>query len=105
MQKIVTTALFLMAAALANAQDDTLSPILIANVNVFDGANETLIEDTNVVVTGNLITAVSAEPLAVAAHTFTDDAVRISLEAGGKSIEHGFLMNRETMELIKENDA
>jgi imidazolonepropionase-like amidohydrolase len=56
-------------------------------------------------VTGNLITAVSAEPLAVAAHTFTDTAVRVSLEAGGKSIEHGFLMNRETMELIKEHDA
>ncbi|SLN38560.1 Amidohydrolase family protein [Pseudoruegeria aquimaris] len=41
----------------------------------------------------------------VASHTFTDDAVRISLEAGVKSIEHGFLMSRETMQMIKDHDA
>lgn len=41
----------------------------------------------------------------VASHTFTDDAVRISVEAGVKSIEHGFLMSRETMELMRNNDV
>ncbi|MGV2975835.1 amidohydrolase family protein [Roseibium alexandrii] len=41
----------------------------------------------------------------VASHTFTDEAVRISVEAGVKSIEHGFLMNRETMELMRDNDV
>lgn len=41
----------------------------------------------------------------VASHTFTDDAVRISVEAGVKSIEHGFLMSRETMELMRDNDV
>jgi imidazolonepropionase-like amidohydrolase len=41
----------------------------------------------------------------VSAHTFTDDAVRVSVEAGVKSIEHGFLMSRETMELMRDNDV
>ncbi|WP_367646657.1 amidohydrolase family protein [Ruegeria arenilitoris] len=41
----------------------------------------------------------------VASHLFTDDAARIAIEAGVKSIEHGFLMSRETMEMIRENDV
>lgn len=41
----------------------------------------------------------------VASHIFTDDAVRIAVEAGVKSIEHGFLMSRETMELMRDNDV
>ncbi|WP_209598154.1 amidohydrolase family protein [Ruegeria sp. HKCCSP351] len=41
----------------------------------------------------------------VASHTFTDEAVRISVEAGVKTIEHGFLMSRETMELMRDNDV
>lgn len=49
---------------------------LITNVNVFDGVNEKLIEDANVVVTGNLITAVSTEPLAVAGGRVIDGGGR-----------------------------
>ncbi|WP_238946937.1 metal-dependent hydrolase family protein [Seongchinamella unica] len=45
---------------------------LITNVNVFDGVNEKLISNANVVVTGNLITEVSTEPLAVAGGTVID---------------------------------
>ena len=41
-------------------------PILITNVNVFDGVNEALLEDVNVVVTGNTITEISEDDLAVA---------------------------------------
>lgn len=53
---------FISSHALAQEQ----APILFTNVNVFDGVNEQLIENANVVVTGNLITAVSTEDLAVA---------------------------------------
>lgn len=41
----------------------------------------------------------------VASHLFTDDAARIAIEAGVKSIEHGFLMSRETMEMMRDNDV
>ena len=37
----------------AHSQD--AAPILFTNVNVFDGENEALIENANVVVTGNTI--------------------------------------------------
>jgi len=41
----------------------------------------------------------------VAAHIFTDDAVQIAVKAGLKSIEHGFLMSQETIQMLKENDV
>jgi len=41
----------------------------------------------------------------VLVHAYTDDAVRQALEAGVKSIEHGMLMEEETMALIKEKGA
>ena len=44
-------------SAVAQAQNDP-SRILITNVDIFDGVNETLIENGSVVVEGNLITAV-----------------------------------------------
>ena len=63
-------ATFVVLAALmpvsVQAQGEASMPILFTNVHVFDGVNEQRIEDANVVVTGNLITAVSAEPLVVA---------------------------------------
>ncbi|WP_108662931.1 metal-dependent hydrolase family protein [Acuticoccus kandeliae] len=39
----------------------------------------------------------------VASHIFTDEAARIAVEAGVKTIEHGFLLSRETMELMRDN--
>ena len=41
----------------------------------------------------------------VAAHIFTDAAVQTAIKAGIKSIEHGFLMNDETIQMMKENDV
>jgi imidazolonepropionase-like amidohydrolase len=41
----------------------------------------------------------------VAAHIFTDKATRAALEAGIKSIEHGNLLSRETLEIMKEKGA
>ena len=41
-------------------------PILFTNVDVFDGVNEKLKKDVNVVVTGNTITQISSEDIAVA---------------------------------------
>ena len=35
----------------------------------------------------------------VGAHIFTDDAVQMAVEAGVKSIEHGFLISKETLRL------
>lgn len=49
---------------------------LFTNVNVFDGVNEKLIQNANVVVTGNLITQVSKEPLAVAGGKVIDGGGR-----------------------------
>lgn len=41
----------------------------------------------------------------VASHIFTDEAARIAIEAGVKSIEHGFLVSGETLRMMKENDV
>lgn len=41
----------------------------------------------------------------VLVHAYTDAAIRQALNAGVKSIEHGMLMEEETMALIKEKDA
>lgn len=41
----------------------------------------------------------------VAAHVMTDAAIRMSLEAGVISIEHGFFASDETLELMKEKGA
>ena len=60
-------------------------PILFTNVNVWDGTSDTLLENANVVVTGNLITAVSAEPLAVA-------NVRI-IDGGGRTLMPGLIQS------------
>ena len=55
-----------VSVALPAVAQDASGPILFTNVNVFDGVHEALIKKANVVVTGNKITAVSTEPLAVA---------------------------------------
>ncbi len=39
----------------------------------------------------------------VAAHIFTDDAVQMAVKAGIKTIEHGMLIHRETLEMMKEH--
>ncbi|MBK5097194.1 MAG: amidohydrolase family protein [Gemmatimonadetes bacterium] len=39
------------------------------------------------------------------AHIYTPEAIRIALEAGVKSIDHGMLIDDKTMALLKEKDA
>jgi len=56
---------------------------LFINVNVFDGINEKLIKNANVVVTDNKITAVSTEPLAVAGGRVID--------GGGRTLMPGLI--------------
>ena len=72
-----------MSVALPAVAQDASGPILFTNVNVFDGVNEALIENANVVVTDNLITAVSTEPLAIAGGTVID--------GGGRTLMPGLI--------------
>ena len=65
--------LLLIVSCLAKASPDVT---LITNVNVFDGINEKLLKNVNVVITGNLITKVSEQPLAVAGGTVIDGGGR-----------------------------
>ena len=65
-----------ISVALAAVARDASGPILFTNVYFFDGVNEALIENANVVVTDNLITAVSTEPLAIAGGTVIDGGSR-----------------------------
>ncbi len=67
----------------AFAQDENQDVTLFTNVNVFDGKNEALIENANVVVTGNTITAVSTEPLAMAEGRVID--------GGGRTLMPGLI--------------
>jgi len=83
---ILRTLGFLLALSmtgLAIAQDAGPQVTLFTNVNVFDGLNEKLIKDANVVVTGNKITAVSTEPLAVAGGRVID--------GGGRTLMPGLI--------------
>lgn len=41
----------------------------------------------------------------VASHIFTDEAAQLAIKAGIKSIEHGFLMSEETLQMMKDNDV
>ena len=74
-------ALFLTSEATL-AQEDPM-PILFTNVNVWDGRSDALLEGANVVVTGNLITAVSQEPLSVANAQIID--------GGGRTLMPGLI--------------
>lgn len=65
--------LLLIVSCLAKASPDVT---LITNVNVFDGINEKLLKNVNVVITGNLITKVSEQPLAVSGGTVIDGGGR-----------------------------
>lgn len=79
---ICIAAAFFSLAGHAFAQDEPM-PILFTNVNVWDGRSEQLQQNANVVVTGNLITAVSTEPLAVA-------NARV-IDGGGRTLMPGLI--------------
>ena len=65
-KNLIAALVVAVSVALPAAAQEASGPILFTNVTVFDGVNEALIKNANVVVTGNKITAVSTEHLAVA---------------------------------------
>ncbi|MGP8306729.1 amidohydrolase family protein [Vibrio sp. YIC-376] len=71
----MVSGLVALASSSPFAQDEN-NVTLFTNVNVFDGVNEKLIQNANVVVTGNMITQVSKEPLAVAGGKIIDGGGR-----------------------------
>jgi len=74
--KLLTTAIaFIGWCSVAIAQDNP-AQILITNVNVFDGVNENLIENANVLIEGNLIAAVSTDPIKAKGATVIDGGGR-----------------------------
>ena len=89
----------------AIAQEETpAGPVLFTNVNVFDGVNEALIENANVVVTGNLITAVSTEPLAVAGGRVIDGGGRTLIPGLIDVHWHTYLSNISVGQLLQNSD-
>jgi len=72
-----------MLSSFALGQEADPQVTLFTNVNVFDGVNEDLLMNANVVVTGNMITAVSTEPLAVAGGRVID--------GGGRTLMPGLI--------------
>lgn len=72
----MSLAVLTMALGVAPAMAEEAGPILITNVNVFDGVNEALIENANVVISDNIITQISTEDLAVAGGTVIDGGGR-----------------------------
>jgi len=77
---VLSVVLAVPAMAQAESPD---GPILFTNVNVFDGVSDKLIRNANVVVTGNIITAVSTEDLTVAGGRVID--------GGGRVMTPGFI--------------
>lgn len=75
-------------------------PILFTNVNVFDGVHEKLIENANVVVTGNLITKVTTEPQMVAGGRVIDGGGRTlmpGLTDAHWHVMHAHISSREIL--------
>ncbi|WMC12381.1 amidohydrolase family protein [Oceanimonas pelagia] len=71
-----TTLLLLTAGQAWSEEPPSPAVTLFTNVNVFDGVNESLIKNANVVVTDNLISQISTEPLAVAGGRVIDGGGR-----------------------------
>jgi imidazolonepropionase-like amidohydrolase len=83
MRRISKFCLILAFGATSVAAQDEPFPVLFTNVNVFDGVSERLIENANVLVTGNMIAEVSSEPLSVANAQIVD--------GGGRTLMPGFI--------------
>lgn len=75
MKKLSVAAAFALLATSAVAQDDP-AQTLFTNVHVFDGVSDQRIENANVLVTGNLIEAVSTDPIDAQGATVIDGGGR-----------------------------
>ena len=80
LQHIVLIVLVIAAPSMAQQEDFS---IIFTNVNVFDGVNEELIENADVLVVGNVIAEVSTEPLAAANAKIID--------GGGRTLMPGLI--------------
>jgi imidazolonepropionase-like amidohydrolase len=80
LQRLVLIVLFIAAPSMAQQED---FPILFTNVHVFDGVNEERIENANVLIVGNMIAQVSAEPISAA-------NARV-IDGGGRTLMPGII--------------
>lgn len=62
--KALIATLALASTVAASADDVPVSQVLITNVHIFDGVHEQRIENENVLIEGDLIKAISADPIA-----------------------------------------
>ena len=74
------------------AQQSDAPQILFTNVNIFDGVNEQLIENANVLVEGNLIRTISTESIRPRGATVID--------GGGRTLLPGFIENHAHLMLM-----
>ena len=103
--KNLTAALVVAVSfGLPAAAQEASGPILFTNVNVFDGVNEALIKNANVVVTGNKITAVSTKPLAIAGGTVIDGGGRTMMPGMIDVHWHTYLANMTVGQLLNTTD-
>jgi len=86
------TGLVLTISSIALAQDDAPAQTLITNVNVFDGHAEELAMGMNVLVEGNLIKQISAEPISATGATVID--------GGGRTLMPGMIENHAHLMLM-----
>ena len=91
----ILLSLVLLCFLPAHAQDEKSSQVLITNVRIFDGMNEELLQG-QVLVEGNLISSVSAEPILAPGATVIDGA--------GRVLTPGFIDAHTHMSLIAPFD-
>ncbi|MEH6584424.1 MAG: amidohydrolase family protein [Halioglobus sp.] len=87
-------ALFIALGAGPGIAQDSPVQTLFTNVHVFDGVNEKRIENANVLVEGNLITAVSTEPLAA--------ANAVIIDGGGGTLMPGLIDSHVHLNMYKD---
>jgi imidazolonepropionase-like amidohydrolase len=73
----------LLGASLSGHAQDKPGQILITNIHVFDGVNEARIENASILVEGNLIKAVSSDPIKAPDATVID--------GGGRTLMPGLI--------------
>lgn len=83
MRLLFAAAMAVAASFPAVAQEEAKTQTLFTNVNIFDGTSEALIEGGNVLVEGNLIAAVSTDPIAAEGATVIDGR--------GRTLTPGFI--------------
>lgn len=88
----LTAGFALTSLSSAQAQDEAPSQVLFTNVHVFDGVNETRIENAQVLVESNLIKTISTE---------TIDAPNATvIDGGGGTLTPGFIENHAHLMLM-----